>query len=62
MLSKDTVEQMTEGQKEIYLTGVQDGKNITKHLLEIIVKSRNKDGSRRVYTDEEVIQIIRRVK
>jgi hypothetical protein len=62
MLSKDTIGQMSDGQKEIYLTGVQDGKNIAKHLLEIIIKSRNKDGTRTVYTDEEVIEIIRRVK
>jgi len=62
MLSKDTIGQMSDGQKEIYLAGVQDGKNIAKHLLEIIVKSRNKDGTRTVYTDEEVIEIIRRVK
>lgn len=62
MLSKDTVELMTDGQKEIYMRGVNDGKAITKHFLEMIVKSRNKDGSRTVYTDEEVIEIIRRLK
>lgn len=62
MLSKDTVEQMTDGQKEIYRAGLEDGKAITKHLLEMIMKSGNKDVGGSVYTNEEVISIIRRLK
>jgi hypothetical protein len=62
MLSKDTVEQMTDGQREIYLAGLEDGKAITKHLLEMIIKSESKNVSGSVYTNEEVISIIRRLK
>lgn len=62
MLSKDTVSQMTDGQREIYLRGLSDGKAIAKHLLEAIVKSGNKNVTGVVYTSEEVISMIRRIK
>ena len=62
MLSRDTVAQMTDGQREIYLKGIEDGKAIFKHLVETIVKSRNKNVGSMVYTDEEVISLLRSVK
>ena len=62
MLSSDTIAQMTDGQKEIYFRGIEDGKAIAKHLLEAIVKSGNKNVGGMVYTDEEVISLIRRLK
>jgi hypothetical protein len=53
---------MTDGQKEIYIRGLNDGKAIARHVLETVVKSGNKVGGKTVYSIEEIITMIRSVK
>lgn len=58
MLSKETLALMTDGQREIYLAGVESGKVIMKRLIEKALK--NVSGMD--YTEDNVMSIIKGVR
>jgi hypothetical protein len=58
MLSKEVLALMTDGQREIYIAGVEAGKVIMKRAIEKAVKN----VSSAVYTKDEVVSIIKGVR